>query len=219
LTVRRPARTERTREALLEAGRQLFCERPVDAVAIDDIVQAAEVSKGSFYNHFVDRDALARAVADEIRDRIERRVDLTNTGISDPAFRLVRGVCVYLRTGVDDPVRTGVWVRMHGGHMPVDAPLNRGLVEDLRLGMTSGRFQVPSLEAGLLFVAGTTHAALARVAHGTAPGLAISLAGQMGGLILRGLGLEAHEADQIAAQCAEEIVAPCVQDLAPTRAR
>ena len=219
MTVRRPARTERTREALLEAGRQLFCERPVDAVAIDDIVQAAEVSKGSFYNHFVDRDALARAVADEIRDRIERRVDLTNTGISDPAFRLVRGVCIYLRTGVDDPVRTGVWVRMHGGHMPVDAPLNRGLVEDLSLGLTSGRFQMPSLEAGLLFVAGTTHAALARVAHGTGPALAESLAQQMGGLILRGLGLAAEEADQIAAQCAEEIVRPSLQDLAPTRAR
>jgi len=180
----------------------------VDAVSIDEIVQAAEVSKGSFYNHFVDREALARAIADEIRDRIERRVDLTNEGISDPAFRLIRGVCVYLRTGVDDPVRTGVWVRMHGGHMPVDAPLNRGLVDDLRLGLSSGRFQMPSLEAGLLFVAGTTHAALARVAHEPGPSLAVSLAQQIGTLILRGLGLEALEAGQIAAQCAEEIVRP-----------
>lgn len=210
MTVRRPARTERTREALLEAGRRLFCERPVDAVAIDEIVQVAEVSKGSFYNHFADREALARAIADEIRDRIERRVDLTNAGISDPAFRLIRGVCVYLRSGVDDPVRTGVWVRMHGGHMPVDAPLNRGLVDDLRLGLSSGRFQMPGLEAGLLFVAGTTQAALARVAHDPTSSQAVSLAQQMGTLILRGLGLEALEAGQIAAQCAEEIVRPSI---------
>ncbi len=53
--VKRSERSERTRAALIAAGRRLFCERPVDAVAIDDIVQAAEVSKGSFYNHFDDR--------------------------------------------------------------------------------------------------------------------------------------------------------------------
>ena len=55
---KRIERAERTRAALVAAGQRLFCERPVDAVAIDDIVQAADVSKGSFYNHFPDRDAL-----------------------------------------------------------------------------------------------------------------------------------------------------------------
>ena len=54
-------RAERTRAALIAAGRRLFGERPVDAVSVDEIVQAAEVGKGSFYNHFADREALVRA--------------------------------------------------------------------------------------------------------------------------------------------------------------
>jgi AcrR family transcriptional regulator len=41
----RNPRTERTRAALIAAGRRLFSERPVDAVTVDDIVQAAEVGK------------------------------------------------------------------------------------------------------------------------------------------------------------------------------
>ena len=34
-------RAQQTRAALVAAGRRLFCEHPVDVVAIDDIVQAA----------------------------------------------------------------------------------------------------------------------------------------------------------------------------------
>ena len=43
---RRNPRTERTCAALIAAGRRVFSERPVDAVTVDDIVQAAEVGKG-----------------------------------------------------------------------------------------------------------------------------------------------------------------------------
>lgn len=66
-TPRPDRRRQRTRAALLEAGRRLFAARSVEAVTIDDIVAAADVAKGSFYNHFTDREALAREVAAEIR--------------------------------------------------------------------------------------------------------------------------------------------------------
>ena len=49
-------RRERTRAALMRAGQVLFATRSVDAVSIDDIVAAAEVAKGSFYNHFPDKE-------------------------------------------------------------------------------------------------------------------------------------------------------------------
>ena len=70
-------RRNRTREALLAAGAALLAERPIDALAIDDIVQAAGVAKGSFYNHFVDKAALANAIGEAIRDDIEARVAAT----------------------------------------------------------------------------------------------------------------------------------------------
>ena len=60
-------RRVRTRAALLRAGASLFATRSVDGVSIDDIVAAADVAKGSFYNHFPDKEALAAELSDAAR--------------------------------------------------------------------------------------------------------------------------------------------------------
>jgi hypothetical protein len=86
------------------------------------------------------------------------------------------------------------------------APLNRGLVDDISKGLAGGRFTVPTLEAGALYVMGVTQLALVRVVQEPAASVAVSLAQQMCALLLRGLGLPAAEADLIAAQASDEIV-------------
>lgn len=203
---KRIERAERTRTALIAAGRRLFCERPVDAVAIDDIVQAAAVSKGSFYNHFPDRDALVREVTAEIRSEVEHAVTRANADIEDPARRMARAVCVYLRYAVDDPERAGVLVRIHSGHTSVATPLNKGLVDDVAHGLAQGRFKVTTLESGVLFVLGVAQLALIRVTQEPTMTLAVSLAQQMCALLLRGLGVPGEEPETIAALAADEIV-------------
>jgi AcrR family transcriptional regulator len=204
-TQRNP-RAERTRTALITAGRRLYCQRPVDAVTVDDIVQAAEVGKGSFYNHFTDRDALVRAITADMRARIERAVDRTNAGIGDPARRLARAVCTYLRWALDDPEDAGALVRIHSGHTSLTAPLNRGLVDDIAKGLATARFQVATSEAGVLYVLGVTQIALVRIVQEPIASLAISLAQQICALTLRGLGVPAAEAELIAAQASDEVV-------------
>ncbi len=199
-------RAERTRAALISAGRRLYSERPFDAVTVDDIVQAAAVGKGSFYNHFTDREALVRAITAEIRASVETAVTRANAGVEDPARRMARAVCVYLRFALDGPEAAGVLVHMHSGHTSLSAPLNRGLVDDIEKGLAAGRFTVPTVEAGVLFVFGVTQLALVRVVQEPSPAFAVSLSQQMCGLILRGLGLAAAEADLIAAQTSDEIV-------------
>lgn len=203
---KRTERAERTRTALITAGRRLFCERPVDAVAIDDIVQAADVSKGSFYNHFPDRDALVREVTAEIRSEVEHAVSRANAGIEDSAHRMARAVCVYLRYAVDDPERAGVLVRIHSGHTSISTPLNKGLVDDVALGLAQGRFTLSTTESGVLFVLGVAQLALIRITQEPTMTLAVSLAQQMCALLLRGLGVPGTEPEAIAAQAADEIV-------------
>lgn len=199
-------RAARTRAALIGAGRRLYSERPVDAVTVDDIVQAAAVGKGSFYNHFADRDALVRAISSEIRGHVESAVTRANAGVDDPARRLARAVCTYLRFALDGAESAGVLVRVHSGHTSLTAPLNRGLVEDIETGLTSGRFAVATVEAGVLYVMGVTQVALVRVVQEPTLAYAVSLSQQMCALILRGLGVAAAEADLIAAQASDEIV-------------
>lgn len=205
-TVRPNPRAERTRAALVAAGRRLFCERPIDAVTVDDIVRAAGVGKGSFYNHFTDRGGLVEAISAEIRASIERGVALANAEVEDPARRVARAVCTYLRFAIDEPERAGVMMRVNSGRVSLSAPLNRGLVDDISAGLRSGRFAVPTLEAGVLHVIGVAQIALARLLGEPSRALAVSLGQQLCGLLLRGLGLPAAEADLIAAQASEEIV-------------
>ena len=40
----------------------LLAQRDVGALSVDEIVAAADVAKGSFYNHFQDKDAFAREI-------------------------------------------------------------------------------------------------------------------------------------------------------------
>lgn len=205
-TTRQSGRAERTREALIRAGRKLFAEHPVDAVAIDDIVRAADVAKGSFYNHFPDKEALVRSVTGEIRSGVERAVARANAGVDDPARRVVRAVCVYMRYAVDEPERAGVLVRVHSGHTSTSAPLNQGLVEDVSAGLAAGRFAIATMESGVLYILGVSQISLIRIALEPSLALAVTLSQQMCALLLRGLGVAPGEADALAAQASDEVV-------------
>jgi TetR/AcrR family transcriptional repressor of nem operon len=53
-----------TREALLVAGMELFLEGGYDFVGTNAILARASAPRGSFYHHFVDKEAFALAVAE-----------------------------------------------------------------------------------------------------------------------------------------------------------
>lgn len=57
-----PAR-QRTRQALLDAGRELFVARGYHDTRINDIVAAAGLSHGAFYRYFESKDRLAHVLA------------------------------------------------------------------------------------------------------------------------------------------------------------
>ncbi len=54
-----------TRSAVLHAGMKLFIERGFSACSVQDITDAAGVPKGSFYNHFKSKEALAAEIVTE----------------------------------------------------------------------------------------------------------------------------------------------------------
>lgn len=200
------ARGGRTRSSLIIAGRRLFSERAIDAVSIDEIVQAANVAKGSFYNHFTDRDTLADAISAEIRASVESAIDLANAHVEDPAMRVARAVSTYFRFALDDAESAGFLIRVYSAHTSLSAPLNSGVVGDVSRGLREGRFAIPTVEAGMLCVLGVTTLALVRMVSEPQPALVVSLAQQVNSLLLRALGISANEADRIAAQASEDIV-------------
>ena len=65
LTAKRgPKPNTHTRDNLLRAGVKMLHESGYSATGIQDIVSAAGVPKGSFYNHFASKEAFGREVVD-----------------------------------------------------------------------------------------------------------------------------------------------------------
>jgi TetR/AcrR family transcriptional regulator, transcriptional repressor for nem operon len=73
-----------TRNAILEAGMKLFNERGFSACSVQDITDAADVPKGSFYNHFKSKEALAAELVTEYGKGVTDRSILTNAEIPRP---------------------------------------------------------------------------------------------------------------------------------------
>lgn len=57
---------DRTREALIQAGLDLFAEQGLDAPSLDVICERAGFTRGAFYVHFEDRDTFIDAVMERV---------------------------------------------------------------------------------------------------------------------------------------------------------
>ncbi|MDW8111667.1 MAG: TetR/AcrR family transcriptional regulator, partial [Candidatus Bipolaricaulota bacterium] len=62
-----------TRERILEAALDIFSSKGYHDARLDDIVEAAHISKGSIYFYFPNKERLFLALVDQFADLIERR--------------------------------------------------------------------------------------------------------------------------------------------------
>ncbi len=138
----RGARRKReTRARLMRAAFQLIGERGVDAIAINDVTEAADVGFGSFYNHFASKDAIYAAVVDAVFGQFADTLDRATASVADPAE--VIAICVrqtVLRAHVDS-----TWGRFFVREALTPAALARGLgprlLRDIRRAVAAKRLR------------------------------------------------------------------------------
>lgn len=195
-------RRARSRAALLDAAETLFAARGVDAVSIDEIVAGADVAKGTFYNHFEDKDAIARTIAGAVRADIEDEVTAANAAVTDPALRCARALCIHARFATQFPVRAQALTRLHAGTLSPEAAINRGLRADIEAGFASGQLQAYDCATAMLFVGSGAIAIIAAVLNG-AP--AQVTAREIITLLLAGLGVRRPSAAAIARAASNDV--------------
>jgi TetR/AcrR family transcriptional repressor of nem operon len=76
------------REQLLSAGVETLHRRGFNATSVQDITDAAGAPKGSFYNHFESKEALAVEAVRAYRERGRKRLAILQEGKLSPLRRL-----------------------------------------------------------------------------------------------------------------------------------
>jgi AcrR family transcriptional regulator len=95
--VKRQARAERTRAALLHGARDVFEERGFLDAKISEICERAGVAYGSFYTHFADKDAIFAELIDEMLRTLLAVMRAEPLHGDGPEARIARANRAYLR--------------------------------------------------------------------------------------------------------------------------
>ena len=187
-------RRARMRRKLVESALLVFAEKGVDAPVIDDVIAAADVSRGTFYNYFRTNGELLAAAIQELGNELVEHIEQRVTTIPSPAERLFTGLRLYLGAARRFPLfarfvgRVGPEAIGTGSRVQDYIPIH--LAEAVRV----GEFVDAPIPVALDLVVGVGLVAVARIAQGRADEgylVAILLA------LARALGLEPKRAAAI----------------------
>jgi AcrR family transcriptional regulator len=195
----KPTRGERrraqTRARLLEAARALFARQGVEATAIAEITEAADVGFGSFYNHFTSKEELVDAVLAEALDTQAKLVDALTANLDDPAEIIAVAHRHFIAQTQTNPEIGWLLVRLDASHRILTHALGQRARRDIKSGIKTGRFDVPNLEAAFYDTGGALLLTMRAILDGDLPPAAENHHTQA---VLRILGLSPKEAAAIA---------------------
>lgn len=134
----RSQHAEATRRAVLAAARSLFGRKGYAQASVDEIADAARVTKGAVYHHFAGKEALFRAVYAEVEAEAQARA----VGVRDPGEppidQIVAMMNAYLDAALDEEVRRITLI---------DGPALFGLEPEAAAGQQAGHVALRSFIA------------------------------------------------------------------------
>ena len=93
---RREEYAETTRHAIVQAAVERFAAGGFARTTIDEVADAARVTKGAVYHHFQDKSELFEAAFVVMEERLLVRVDEGVQGIEDPWELMATGIDLFL---------------------------------------------------------------------------------------------------------------------------
>ena len=156
------------RERIIEESLRLFSLKGFLGTSIEDILQAANTSKGGFYNHFPSKDALFFEVLEEARRIWRERCLLGLDEIESPVGKIERllenyrdqylkdrkhfpGGCIFVTFSVElDDLRPDLCEEVDTGFAGLKAMIERLLDEGKESGELSGNVSTSAMTEMLL---------------------------------------------------------------------
>lgn len=190
-------RREKTRARLVQSAIPVFAEKGVDASVIDDVIAAAGVSRGTFYNYFQSNRDLLIAVNHQLGDELILVVKETVAGFPDPAERVAAGIGLLIQVTRDKPLLARFVAKCGLDTAGPSSLVYQYLADQIQKGIDEGRFFPCPLPIALDMLAGATLCAVLRISQG---GVSDQHGPEVVNMILRGLGLNAQDAQTLAAK-------------------
>jgi AcrR family transcriptional regulator len=104
-------RTEAACDRILEAAAELFAQRGVEAVGMNDIARAAGCSRATLYRYYPSREALHTAYVHRHACAVNRQLAELVAGIADPQERLLAALTHALRLVRENPALAAWFTR------------------------------------------------------------------------------------------------------------
>ncbi len=195
-TDRSSRRRDRTRARLVAAAREVMALKGLEATTIQDVTDAADVGKGSFYNHFDSKDDVARAAVEEIALDFAQSLDRLAAELrEDPARVIAIAIRHFLRRASEDPVLGNFVLRAPDAVAVIGRVVGAYPRRDVARGLETGRFRPGGLEVLTAILEGSIAAVLrGRLAGALGP----EADGDLVVFVLKGLGVGEEEARKIA---------------------
>ena len=187
----------RMRRKLVESALFTFAEKGVDAAVIDDVIVAAGVSRGTFYNYFRANWELLDAVNEELMNEIIALIETRVDEADSPAGRLCLGLRLYLDVARRFPLFARFVARVGPLGLGSRNVLYTYVPPHIEAAMTAGEFFEMPMGVALDLIAGGTLMAVMRIAKGEADDAYIAA---VLAAILRALGLSKARAASLVAR-------------------
>jgi AcrR family transcriptional regulator len=151
----RSQHADATRRAVLAAARAAFGARGYAQTSVDDIAEAALVTKGAVYHHFASKKALFRAVYTAVETETAARAAAAMDPERSPIDQVVAAVDVYLDAALDAEIRRITLIdglTILGHEQDITTPDQQATVEGVRQFITAAiaRGEIADLDPGVL---------------------------------------------------------------------
>ena len=188
------SRREEMQNSLMFSALVLASDRSIHEIDVDDIIQHAEVSRGSFYKYFPSVQALIPALADQLAQELTAEIDAITHQISSTATRLVISAKLTMRRLVKAKVLGNFLIQLPWPSQNPEVNVFKNLTLDIELGIKEGLFsKMPASIGCNLFVGsliGGIHVMLGKCSSASYENKVLYQA-------LIGLGLDAKTADEV----------------------
>ncbi|AOZ10630.1 TetR/AcrR family transcriptional regulator [Cupriavidus malaysiensis] len=186
-------RRQRMRSLLLSSALQLLVENRTASPSIDDIIVAAQVSRGTFYKYFPSSDAIMRELIGRVAEQWVRVADPIVRSHDDPAEHIAIGIRLASMLAVHQPGVAGILGQF--GWAGQQAPNMLEFVRrDIEEGMRRNRFARMPVTLAFNIVTGAAMSAMHRMLETECADDFSELAAAVA---LRALGVESATADAI----------------------